>query len=47
MITEYKLLTQCNGLTVGKKDGQGDCQTDRWTDIRTGGTGRLTDEQTD
>jgi hypothetical protein len=43
MITEYKLLAHCNGLTVGKKNGQGDSQTDRWSDSRTGEIVRLTD----
>jgi hypothetical protein len=40
MIPEYKLLAQCNGLTVGQTDGQQDKQT-------VSGTGRLVLWQTD
>jgi hypothetical protein len=40
MITEYKLLALCNGLTVGQTDGQGDSQT-------VSETGRLVLWQTD
>ncbi len=40
MITEYKLLALCNGLTDGQTDGQGDSQT-------VSETGRLVVWQTD